>query len=76
MICRIDYVDRVLLVGQNPPAVYATTRGHVERLERKPDGHYAKEDMTRLVEDGHAVLYDEDMLRDILQALGTLVFGC
>jgi hypothetical protein len=29
-----------------------------------------------LAEEGRAVLYSEEALRDVLQALGLLIFGC
>jgi hypothetical protein len=76
MICRIDFFERVLLIGHNPPTVYATTAGHIEHLQRKPDGHYAREDLMPLVEEGTAVLYNEATLRDVLEALPYLVHGC
>jgi hypothetical protein len=76
VICRVDYADRVLLVGHNPPVVFATTTGHIAHLPRKPDGHYNREDLLSLAESGGAVLYNEEMLRDILEALPISVHGC
>jgi hypothetical protein len=74
--CRIDYLDRVLLVGHNPQTVFVTTAEHIKQIRRKPDGHYDKEDLIRLVEDGKAVLYSEEMVRDVVHALPYLVYGC
>jgi hypothetical protein len=76
MSCRIDYLDRVLLVGHNPQTVFVTTAEHIEQIKRKPDGHYDKEDLMRLVEDGKAVLYSETLIRDVVQALPYLIYGC
>ena len=76
MICKINFGERVLLVGHNPPTVYATTAEHIEHAERKSDGHYSRETMVHLVGDGHAVVYNEEALRDILDALPFIVHGC
>jgi hypothetical protein len=76
VICRVDYADRVLLVGHNPPVVFATTVGHVADLPRQSNGHYSREDLLALVESGGAVLYNEETLRDVLEALPIIVHGC
>ncbi len=76
MICRIEYLDRVVLVGHNPPVVFATTASHIAHLRKKPDGHYDRAELMSLVETGNVVLYNEEAVRDILQALPVLVFGC
>ena len=76
MICRVDYLDRVVLVGHNPPAVFATTASHIAQLRQKPGGHYDRDELMSLVESGGAVLYNEEVVRDLLEALPFLVFGC
>ena len=76
MICAAEYLDRVVLVGHNPPVVFATTASHVAHLRKKADGHYDRADLMSLAEEGRAVLYSEEALRDVLQALGLLIFGC
>jgi hypothetical protein len=76
MICAAPYLDRVVLVGHNPPVVFATTASHMAYLRKKPDGHYDKEELMSLVEAGNAVLYNEEVIRDILEALPFLVHGC
>jgi hypothetical protein len=76
VICKAEYLDRVVLVGHNPPVVFATTAPHIEHLRKKPDGHYDRDDLFALVEAGNAVLYNEEALRDVLEALPLLVHGC
>ena len=77
MICRVpDFLGRVVLVGHNPPVVFATTPSHIAYLQKKPNGHYDREDLMSLVEAGNAVLYSEEVVRDILEALPFLVHGC
>jgi hypothetical protein len=76
VICAAPYLDRVVLVGHNPPVVFATTASHMAYLRQKPDGHYDREELMALVEAGNAVLYDEQVLRDILEALPIIVHGC
>ena len=76
MICRVDFLDRVVLVGHNPPVVFATTASHLAYLHQKPDGHYDRDELMSLVETGQVVLYNEEALRDILEALPLLVHGC
>jgi hypothetical protein len=75
--CRVSVLgDRVVLVSRNPISVFTTTAEHIDRIERKPDGHYDREHLLALVEDGHAVLYDEDAVRAIAQATEVLIHGC
>jgi hypothetical protein len=76
MICKASFLDRVVLVGHSPPVVFATTASHIAHLHQKPDGHYDRDELMSLVEKGQVVLYDEEALRDILQALPILVQGC
>ncbi len=77
MICRTpEFLGRVVLVGHNPPVVFSTTASHIAYLRKKPDGHYDREDLMSLVEAGNAVLYNEEVIRDILEALPFLVHGC
>ena len=76
MICAAPYLDRVVLVGHNPPVVFATTASHVAHLRKKADGHYERKDLISLVEAGNAVQYNEEVLRDVLEALPLLVHGC
>ena len=40
MICRVSDFEEMVLVGENPKSVFVTTAIHVERLQRKADGHY------------------------------------
>jgi hypothetical protein len=76
VICAVEYLDRVVLVGHNPPVVFAATASHVAYLRKKPDGHYDRDEFMSLVEAGNAVLYNEEVVRDILEALPFLVYGC
>jgi len=76
MICARGYFDRVVLVGHNPPVVFATTASHLEHLRKKPDGHYDRDDLMSLVAEGKVTLYNEENLRDIVEALPFLTFGC
>jgi hypothetical protein len=76
MICRIDTLQAVVLVGYHPISVSTTTVEHIERIRRKPDGHYDREDVMSLVKEGQAVLYDEKAVRAIAQAAEFLIFGC
>lgn len=76
MICRVEFLDRAVLVGHNPTVVFATTASHIAHLQRKPDGHYDREELMSLVEKGTVTLYTEDAVRDILEALPFIVFGC
>lgn len=76
MICRVDFLERVVLVGHNPTVVFATTASHIAHLQKKANGHYNREELLSLVEQGTVTLYDEDAVRDILEALPFIVFGC
>jgi hypothetical protein len=76
MICRVSDFEEVVLVGQNPKSVFVTTAIHVERLQRKADGHYNRDDLDKLVDEGHAVRYDESAIRAIARAADYLIFGC
>ena len=77
MICAApEFFGRVVLVGHNPPVVFATTASHLAHLRKKPDGHYDRDELLSLVEAGNAVLYNEEAIRDILEALPILVHGC
>jgi hypothetical protein len=66
----------VVLVGHHPITVMTTTPKHLDRLTKKPDGHYNREDLLPLVKDGKAALYDEQAVRSIARAIGGLIFGC
>jgi hypothetical protein len=77
MSCRIDILGGgVVLVSHHPISVFTTTAGHLDRIQRKPDGHYDREDLMALVKEGHAVHYDETVVRAIAQANEFLIHGC
>jgi hypothetical protein len=76
MSCRINTLDGVVLVSHHPISVFTTTAEHIDRIQRKPDGHYDREDLMTLVKEGHAVLYDEKAVRAIAHATNILIFGC
>jgi len=76
MVCRIALDEGVVLVSHHPVSVFTTTADHIERLKKKPDGHYDRKDLMTLVNQGHAVLYDETAVRAILAAGNNLIFGC
>ena len=76
MVCRIALDEGVVLVSHHPISVFTTTADHIERLKKKPDGHYDRKDLMTLVNQGHAVLYDETAVRAILAAGNNLIFGC
>jgi hypothetical protein len=79
MVCAAPFFERsksVVLVSHNPVSVFTTTPEHVARLKKKPDGHFNRDDLITLVNDGHAVMYDEADVRAILQAIEILVHGC
>ncbi len=78
MSCRVSiWRDRVVLVSHNPTiAVFTTTEEHLGSIEKKSDGHYEREHLMGLVEKGHAVVYEEDVVRPIAQALEAIIFGC
>jgi hypothetical protein len=76
MICRVDTLEPVVLVGHHPISVFTTTAEDIGRIRRKPDGHYDREDVMTLVREGHAVMYDEKAVRAIGLASEFLIFGC
>jgi hypothetical protein len=79
MVCKVDGIgprEGVVLIGHHPISVFTTTTEHIDRLQKKPDGHYERKDLMTLVNDGHAVLYDEKAVRAIARACEALVFGC
>ena len=79
MVCKVDSIDAredVVLVSHHPISVFTTRADHLDKIQRKPDGHYNREDMMTLVTEGHAVLYDEKAVRAIAKATGVLIFGC
>jgi len=76
MSCRIDTLEGVVLVSHHPISVFTTTADHIDRVQRKPDGHYDREDLMTLVKQGHAVHYDEKAVRAIAAAMKILIFGC
>ena len=49
MVCRAPFLKSVVLVSHNPVSVFSTTPEHIDRLKKKPDGHYNKEDLMKLV---------------------------
>ncbi len=76
MVCVISSFEGVVLVSHNPVSVFTTTPDHIGRLQKKPDGHYERKDLMTLVNQGHAVLYDEKAVRAVLAGLNNLIFGC
>ena len=60
----------------HPPAILAKQAANIDRIHRKPDGHYNREDVMTLVKEGHAVLYDENAVRAIARASEFLIHGC
>ena len=79
MVCRVDRIDAregVVLVSHHPISVFTTTAEHIDRIHRKPDGHYDREDVMTLVREGYAVLYDEKAVRAIARASEFLIHGC
>jgi hypothetical protein len=76
MVCRIDFADEVVLVSHHPISVFTTTPAHLDRIPRKSDGHYNRDDVMTLVSEGHAVLYDEKVVRAIARANEFLIHGC
>jgi hypothetical protein len=78
MICAVEFFDRerVVLVGHNPPVVFAVPASRLGQLRKKPDGHYDRDELIALAADGHAAHYNEEVLRDILDALPIIVHGC
>lgn len=76
MTCAVSPWDSPVLVSHNPISVFTTTAEHLDRINKKPDGHYDRADLLTLVEEGHAVLYDEDAVRAIARATEVLIHGC
>ncbi len=76
MSCRINFEDGVVLVSHHPISVFTTTAEDLDRIHRKPDGHYDREDLMTLVKEGRAVLYDENAVRAIARASEFLIHGC
>jgi hypothetical protein len=76
MVCRVDTREGAVLVSHHPISVFTTTAEHLDRIPRKPDGHYDRKDVMSLVMEGNAVLYDEKAVRAITQATEILIFGC
>jgi hypothetical protein len=76
MSCRIDFEGGVVLVSHHPISVFTTTAETLDRIQRKPDGHYDREDLMTLVKCGDVVVYDEKTVRAIARANEFLIFGC
>ena len=78
MVCRIDIdgLAGVVLVSHSPISVFSTTSDHLDSIPRKSDGHYNREDVVSLVDQGKAVHYDEDAVRAISTAMNFIIFGC
>ena len=76
MVCKIALDEGVVLVSHNPVSVFTSTADHINRLQKKPDGHYDRKDLMALVKQGHAVVYEEKAVRAILAAGVNLIFGC
>jgi hypothetical protein len=80
MVCRIDRLDApglVVLVSHNPTvSVFTTTAAQLDRIPRKPDGHYDRNEVMKLVRDGDAVHYDEKAVRAVALASSLIIFGC
>jgi hypothetical protein len=62
MVCRAPYLEGelVVLVSHHPISVFTAKAEHLDKLKKKPDGHYNREDLVALVNKGQAVLYDEN----------------
>jgi hypothetical protein len=80
MVCRIDRLDApglVVLVSHTPTvSVFTTTAEQLDRIPRKPDGHYDRDEVMKLVREGGAVQYDEQAVRAIALANEIMIFGC
>lgn len=76
MVCRVDFFDRVILARHNPNVESSAVRSSIEQPTRKADGHYDRDDLVRLVEDGRAVCHDEKAIDDVVRGLSTLLGGC
>jgi hypothetical protein len=53
---KINFEDGAVLVSHRPISVFTTTAEDLERIHRKPSGHYDREDLMTLVKEGHAIL--------------------
>jgi hypothetical protein len=77
MVCRIlEVAEEVVLASPSHHHVFTTTPEHLNKLKKKPDGHYDREELMRLVKAGHAVHYDEKAVRAVLSASWYLIHGC
>jgi len=78
MVCRAPELEGelVVLVSHHPISVFTSKPEHIDKLKKKPDGHYKREDLVALVNQGNAVLYDENAVRAISQATNILIHGC
>ena len=76
MVCVRLTKDAVLLVSHHPISVFRTTAEHLSNVPKKPDGHYDRELIMKLVKDGHAHHYDETAVRSIAQAMEIIIHGC
>jgi hypothetical protein len=80
MVCAVERADAqglVVLVSHNPTiSVFTTTAEHLGSIPRKPDGHYDRSEVMKLVGAGHAVHYDENAVRAIAWAGNHIIFGC
>jgi hypothetical protein len=78
MVCRAPFLEAelVVLVSHHPISVFTAKAEHIDKLKKKPDGHYNREDLMALVNKGQAVLYDENAVRAISRATTILIHGC
>jgi hypothetical protein len=77
MVCRVlERAEEVVLVSPSTHSVFTTTPEHLDKLKKKPDGHYDREELMSLVKAGRAVHYDEKAVRAIFRAGTHLIFGC
>ena len=80
MVCRIDRLDApglVVLVSHTPTvSVFTTTTEQLDRIPRKSDGHYDRDQVMKLVGEGRAVHYDKEAVRAIALANELIMFGC
>jgi hypothetical protein len=78
MVCAAPTLEGelVVLVSHDPITVFTAKAEHINRLKKKPDGHYKREDLLALVKQGHAVMYDAHAVRAVAQAIDILIHGC
>ncbi len=73
MVCAAPFLEgakSVVLVSHHPVSVFTTTAEHIGRLKKKRTQiFYNREDLLKLVKQGHAVMYDEAAVRAISQAI-------